>query len=328
VRLLGILWQLLRGDRPSVHDFARQFHTRRESIYRDLRALQDARIPIKGDENGQLTHPRLEVASRLEMWVPRLTRHEITALTWALREGERRQPFRQGLATGLQKISMMADPADSRRASRLEEVLGGRERGTKDYVAADATLIRLIEAITGHRRCRVEYRSPQRSAPRRFPFDPYRVVSVHGGLYCLGKVPAYANVATLAIERIVTLTVTEEPFTVDPALRLDRYEAEAFGVAWERPMTVVARFRADQAPYVRERQWHPTQRVRELAGGRVELTFRAGGMFEIMRWVLGWGDAAEVARPAALRAEVAAALGRAHAAYRRTVRATTRRSAG
>ena len=61
-----------------------------------------------------------------------------------------------------------------------------------------------------------------------------------------------------------------------------RLEAEAFGVVWEKAVTVVVRFRADQAPYVREREWHPTRRLRELRDGRVESPFRVGGMFEIM----------------------------------------------
>ena len=106
----------------------------------------------------------------------------------------------------------------------------------------------------------------------------------------------------------------EETFTVDPSFDPKRYETEAFGVAWGKPMTVVVRFRADQAPYVREREWHPTQRFRTLPDGRLEMTFRAGGVFEIVRWVLGWGDAAELVRPAALRREIASVLEGAAAA--------------
>lgn len=109
----------------------------------------------------------------------------------------------------------------------------------------------------------------------------------------------------MAIDRIHSLTVTEEPFTVDPKFDLKKYEAEAFGVTWDKPMTVIVRFRPDQAPYVREREWHPTQKLRTLRDGRLELTFRAGGTFEITRWILGWGDASEVVRPASLRREVA-----------------------
>jgi len=72
-----------------------------------------------------------------------------------------------------------------------------------------------------------------------------------------------------------------------------------------------------EALYVPEREWHPTQRLRDLADGRVELTLRAGGMFEILRWVLSWGDAAEVVRPAALRREIASMFRRAATIYRR-----------
>ncbi len=73
---------------------------------------------------------------------------------------------------------------------------------------------------------------------------------------------------------------------------------------WEKPVTVVLRFRADQAPYVTEREWHPSQRFRTLRDGRLEMTFRAGGLFEITRWILGWGDAVEVLRPQRLRASI------------------------
>lgn len=117
--------------------------------------------------------------------------------------------------------------------------------------------------------------------------------------------PAYENLATLAVDRIRSVTPTDEPFTEATGFDPKRYEAEAFGVVWERPMTVVLRFRADQAPYVREREWHPTQRFRPRADGRFEMTFRAGGLFEITRWVLGWGAGVEVVRPARLRREVA-----------------------
>jgi predicted DNA-binding transcriptional regulator YafY len=91
-------------------------------------------------------------------------------------------------------------------------------------------------------------------------------------------------------------------------------------VTWEKPRTVVIRFSADQAPYVREREWHPTQQIRTLRDGRIELTFRAGGTFEIIRWILGWGAAAELLRPAALRRKVAKVLRGAASVYGKSKR--------
>lgn len=96
----------------------------------------------------------------------------------------------------------------------------------------------------------------------------------------------------------------------------DRCRRESFGVIWEKPMCVTLRFNADQAPYVRERIWHPTQSIRELPEGRIDVSFQAGGEFEITRWILGWGDAAIVVRPARLRQLLGQALKHAAEAYR------------
>jgi predicted DNA-binding transcriptional regulator YafY len=81
-------------------------------------------------------------------------------------------------------------------------------------------------------------------------------------------------------------------------------------------MNVVLRFRADQAPYVRERLWHPSQELTELAEGGVQLSFRAGGPFEIRRWILGWGDAVEVISPDTLRNQIQETLSSATSLYR------------
>ena len=59
VRVLALLRVLSQGRTPSVQDLAAEFRTRRETIYRDLRVLQDAGYPISGDERGRLSHPRL-----------------------------------------------------------------------------------------------------------------------------------------------------------------------------------------------------------------------------------------------------------------------------
>lgn len=316
VRILGLLKLLAEGGRPTVYELAARFKTRRETIYRDLRVLEEIGYPVVGDESGRLSRPRLAPEFRLALPPVPLTRKELAALVWAVKQAGAQQPFREALSTALLKLQTLGPSREGRLALALDGAIGGWTRGVKDVTSLEPTLLRLVEAIVSRRRCRVEYQAPWRDRPRTFPYDPYRLLMVQGGLYCVGRVPAYADFATLAVDRIRSLELTEEPFTVDPAFDPKRYEAEAFGVAWEKPMTVVVRFRADQAPYVREREWHPTQRFRTLKDGRLEMTFRAGGAFEIIRWILGWGDAAEVVRPASLRRVVATNLRVAATQYR------------
>lgn len=59
----------------------------------------------------------------------------------------------------------------------------------------------------------------------------------------------------------------------------------------------------------------PSQKLTDLPNGGVELRFRAGGPFEIRRWILGWGDAVEVISPEELRQEVEQVLSSARSLY-------------
>ena len=316
VRLLTLLRMLKDGGRPSVHDLAARFHTRRETIYRDLRALQEVGYPITGDAEGHLSRPTLPSEFRATVPQVPFTKQELTALAWAARQAGSRQPFRTGLDGALLKLQGMAAAPDARLAQNLGGVFDGWARGVKDYSAFQEIILQLVEAIVAKRRCLVRYQAPCRAEPNGFRFDPYSLLAIQGLLYCVGRVPVHDSLVSLAIDRLHAVTATDEAFGVDPKFDLKKYKAEAFGVVWEKPMTVVVRFRADQAPYVREREWHPTQQLKNLSDGRLQLTFQAGGTFEITRWILGWGDAAEVTRPARLRREVAAILKAAANQYR------------
>jgi hypothetical protein len=187
----------------------------------------------------------------------------------------------------------------------------------------------------------VEYEPPGASArPTRLRFDPYLLRLVQGALYCVGRVADGVSVVAsspmtsmggesvrgrsggpsgltvLSVHRITAVGLTQEQFVVardfDPA----RYDEQVFGVLAGPPLSVVIRFAANIAPYIRAREWHPSQKGRELPDGRFELAFRAGGASEITHWIMGWGDAAEVVSPPELRQRVATALAAAAAVYR------------
>ena len=304
VRILGILGTLLEGGQPSIHQLASRYGTRRETIYRDIRALEDAGYPITGDDQGRMSHPRLLPEARRHAPHLRLTNSEVASLLWASKQAKAGSPFGETLASATAKLRAMATGEQAGLTAGIEAAVDDAGFGAKDYLPHKETILRLVDAIIRRRRCALQYQSPASPAKKSYEYEPYRLLTVSGGLYCLGKVPPYENITTLAVDRIAAIEIMESEFTLDPGFDVARYRREAFGVVWEKPKNVTVRFTADQAPYVRERQWHPTQRIRELRDGRLELTFRAGGTFEITRWVLGWGDAAEVIRPRRLRHHV------------------------
>jgi proteasome accessory factor B len=291
---------LAQGGTPTVHELAAEFRTRRETIYRDLRALQDAGYPISGDEHGRLSRPRL-----LPSPVPdlRFSRTELDALLFAAVQAQAALPNAESLSSAIFKIKALGE-REGRVRFGVDGIFETWTCGSKDYRSHENRIALLIEAILRRRRCKVQYRTPLRAEPKTYDFDPYRLLCVGGGLYVVGHVPTHTGTATLSIDRLIALDVSVAEFEVDPTFDPEQCRRDAFGVSWSDPIDIVLRFRADQAPYVRERQWHPTQKLAELPDGGVQLAFRAGGLFEIRRWILGWGDAVEVISPDELRQAV------------------------
>src|SRR5438552_6493311 len=131
VRLLSIFLLLLQGSRLTVHELAARFKTRRETIYRDLRTLGDVGIPIEGDESGRLSRPRLAADYRLRFAPVPLTRQEIAAVAWAVKQGHQHQPFQAAVSTALPKLQTFTTPRDGRFATALDSAVGAWDRGVK-----------------------------------------------------------------------------------------------------------------------------------------------------------------------------------------------------
>ncbi len=311
VRCLTLLRELVQGRALSIQELAAKFHTRRESIYRDLRVLQDAGYPVTGDDRGRLSRPRLLASD-----VPNIqfTSRELAALIFAANAQDVTMNA-DALSSAALKLKALAESEQSDAQPHFGDLLESRNFGSIDYRGHERHIEVVIEAILRKRRCSVTYRKPSLAEPKTYFFDPYRLLFAGGALYVVGRVPVHTGTATLAIDRLHAVVLSETEFAVDPAFNPQQCRQDAFGVSSQDPADIVLRFKAEQAPYVRERLWHPSQKITELPGSAIQLAFRAGGPYEIRRWILGWGDAVEVISPEPLRLEIGQVLTSASFAY-------------
>ena len=238
----------------------------------------------------------------------RFSSSELEALLAAAAQAEVALPSGESLSLAKHKLKALAASERATPLSRLNENFETWNCGSKDYLPHGGRITLLIEAILRKRRCQVEYQAPSRPEPKAYDYDPYRLLFAGGGLYVVGRVPKHTGTATLAVDRLRSLALSNIEFEMDPEFDPRKCRLDAFGVSWQDPMEVVLHFGADQAPYVRERLWHPSQTLTDLPDGDIQLTFRAGGPFEIRRWILGWGEAVEVISPDELRREIKEAL--------------------
>lgn len=175
----------------------------------------------------------------------------------------------------------------------------------------------LFRAVQGRHRVRVRYHSLERDEWNERELDPYHLFRHANGWYCACFCRLRGRVQTFALgKRMRDLRETGERFERDPEFDVDRYLAEGFGVFRGGEVeTIVLRFEAEVARYVREVRWSPTEVKRELEGGGLELSFRAPVNVGVLRWVLQYGAAVEVVAPEILRQRVRGELRRGTAAY-------------
>jgi proteasome accessory factor B len=74
---------------------------------------------------------------------------------------------------------------------------------------------------------------------------------------------------------------------------------------WGEPQEVKIRFSPSQAPYIRERTWHPSQQIETERNGGLILTLKVADLWEVKRWLIGFGAEAEVLGPEDLREKIA-----------------------
>lgn len=90
------------------------------------------------------------------------------------------------------------------------------------------------------------------------------------------------------------------------AFDVEAYVQDALGVMRGPVTTVELAFTKATAAWVKDRIWHPTQTVKSLKEGRVQITLKVADTPELVGWVLHFGSGVQVLRPEALREKVRA----------------------
>jgi predicted DNA-binding transcriptional regulator YafY len=161
--------------------------------------------------------------------------------------------------------------------------------------------------ISRDRTLRIEHTTPGQEKPFARDVDPYFAVSHAGAWYLIGYCHHKKDIRTFAFSRISAARALDATFEMPADFDLDAYLGPRFGIMrGEREHTVRLRFSQVLAPFVLERDWHPTQSLAKRRDGSVDLSFRVNDLFEVRRWALSWGPGAEVLAPRELREAVRA----------------------
>lgn len=110
-----------------------------------------------------------------------------------------------------------------------------------------------------------------------------------------------AEPRNLRLDRVDTAIELDDIANRPESFDLKAYARRSFGFYQEEPQRIELAFDPAAAAEARETTFHPLQEMQELEGGRLLVTFEAGGLLELARFVARWRGNVEVMQPERLR---------------------------
>jgi predicted DNA-binding transcriptional regulator YafY len=315
-------WEILRSLESSrygktIQELADDRLVTTRTIRRDLSALEQAGFPLESSEGAGAHRWRLtrRVTPDLNQT---FTFAELSALYFSrtLIECLAGTPFHGDLKNAFDKLQNALSPKMRAFFDTLPAFLGAkaepnvklRDRDTQALVA------RLLQATFDQRRVRMSYHSFKSRTVKDYVVEPYRLVYAQGGLYLIANVPKYDALRTFAIERLKKLEVIDERF-VAPEGAAEHVFSNSLGVNVGEPSRIEIEFSPAVAPYVRERRWHESQRIRACANGTIVMTLEVCDDPALRSWLMGFGSGARVLAPERLARSLFEELDRARTIY-------------
>jgi predicted DNA-binding transcriptional regulator YafY len=320
IRQWSILRDLEASRRLTIDDLASRTGVTTRTIRRDLEALQTSGFPLFDEVHDGKRYWTLEAKAFRRLDDTGFTLAELSALYFSrtLVEVLAATPFQQDVASAFDKLSAALTPGMRQFLDRLPLVIQAKgaspRAGSPEGAKAEREHIaKLLDATLNHRRATMKYFSMSSGREKEYVIEPYRLIYSPGGMYLQGFVPEYQEVRTFSVDRIRGLSLHEERFT--PAEVPEAAFAHSIGVNEGPPEHIEIAFEPRIAPFVRERQWHASQRNTERKDGGLVVALDVCNDWALRSWILSFGPLARVLKPATLAAQIKDEVDRASARY-------------
>jgi predicted DNA-binding transcriptional regulator YafY len=297
-RMLHIHQALAAEKFPNASSLAHELEVNTKTIYRDIEFMRNRlNLPVefKGSRNGFYYTGEVSAFPTMQ-----ITEGELFALVVAEKalQQYRGTSFEKPLLSAIKKMEQSLPDTISLNLADIEQSISFRTRAEPilDLKIFDA----LAKAVAQRQQLQLQYRKPgQKSEPR--IVDPYHLANINGEWFLFAFDHARKDIRTFAPARIEAIEQTGNIFERSQKFSLEKRLRDSFGVhAGEGKFEVVLRFAPRAADFIREKKWHPSQKIRELKNGELELTMKLSSLGEVERWVLSWGGEAQVLQPKAL----------------------------
>lgn len=180
---------------------------------------------------------------------------------------------------------------------------------------------RIIEAIEKRTVINVTYTSApdmyNKRETKSYELEPYTFLDHNGAFYVLAKKPEYEEVRTFSLDRFSAVELmTGKYFDLPPNFSPAKYLEGAFGIYnGGESVRVKLRFVWHTWTAIADRTWGIDQKFERCEDGSFLLEFTSTEGFELVSWILSFGDGVEVLAPESLRNDIRDRIQNASAKY-------------
>ena len=297
------------GKYPNATSLAAQIEVATKTIQRDIEFMRDRlQLPIKYDSRRFGYHYTEPVSSFPTL---QITEGELFALLVAEKalQQYRGTSFEKPLVSAFKKMASSLPDTISLNLADWEQTISFRH--SAEPILNLEIFDALAKAAAGRQQLTVQYRKPGGGPSEPRLIDPYHLANVNGEWFLFAYDHLRKDIRTFVPSRVISIDPTGKTFARPQKFSVEKILRNSFGVhSGTGEYEVVIRFDAFAADYIREKRWHPSQQLRELKDGGVELRLKLSSLGEIQRWILGWGGSAQVLKPPELIRSVREAASR------------------
>lgn len=313
-RIHRIFERIRAGDFPNKVKLSAELEVSEKTISRDIEFMRDLmELPIEYNRQKYGYYFANPVSN---FPLLKLTEGELFAIFVGEKALEQYigTPFEQTLRNTFKKFAAGLSGELSFQWSELQNAISFKN------IEVNPVDIRLMQnlILAIRRRCEInfDYRGLKDESFQRRRVRPYELVSVDHQWYLFAFDIGCNEIRKFVPGRMKDLCPTDVTFVKSRDFSASKHLQNSFGVfSGGNPMVIQIAFDRFSSQLVRERHWHPSQRITEHQDGTLTLSLTLGGFEEIERWILSWGEHARVTAPPELTARVKATIRKSLALY-------------
>lgn len=209
----------------------------------------------------------------------------------------------------------------------VSESLSLQDRILMESAPVEGDLLKnVIEAMHKNVKVEIKHRRYGSDTIREFTIAPYCLKLFKHRWYVLGQLhreateehPAQDRLILFSFDRILSLRITDEKFTIDPDFNAEEFFSDSYGVLVntdERPQRIVLRAYGVQRYYLRDLPIHHSQKICGEGDDWQDFEYRMRPTSDLVSYIMSCGQSLRVVEPQSLANEVCEALQAAAGIY-------------